>query len=1357
MIDGLVPPWNQKNKGLLIGDFETSPQVWDGFVDHVAFSQIHEVSNGMAGLLGAVRPFHGLELQKPDFEICFHGHSCNLPFQIGTWIGFSDFTVRSNNGSKMVVEFDKRSVVWTIPEVDAKFPLSFVHIFSGGFNGWERATKWMECSKLITVQQEVAIDHNEQAMQLWQLRSNGFLYYGKVGCDETNSNKYIGRVADCSQKQWMNLSRACVNGIVTCSPPCPSWSRGGKNQGLQCENGISFSACISKIRCLRPIAVLFECADTIVSHKHYKILRLSLQAAGFQQMWSQVVPYDQISNMMRTRWLSVWVRNDVEGVQKCGWNSSYYDFPLPNQLQHQLILTKKLLDLYGNSVFLPQSKKCLVGASPSINEVLFARCLKNHECMPTLCASYSQQHMIDIEHLKGKGIFATLRFVNETFQFFSPLMCAALLGAVDTEPVFIPTKLAIAFLHIGNAISVHHAVLALSIALVGINFKDFQVSKNVADVWKDRLTVSNTVIFRSKDFVIMCPLRCIRDFLPMHNMCGQKVNCNREIIIDGKSLYCVVNEHTTLIDLFFQFGFEMSALKNIMCTSAVGVIPWNSFVQHVFGHLSFLKSEITFLSLECKSLDDGDECDSLDHAIVAEIEQIEKRIESERRAPVLPCIDTTSIEIPKAKRLCQRECINDSVAIRANLFVKQGIPLATGELNWIVNVLAPKFLINIVPIVQNDWMTLTSPIRDVVASTHDKKIVKCMCLIDDHWFAIEIRKSSAIEFFCINAPKSKRSILSKLFESLDGFNHFKGSFAFSESSFNHGFCGWELVINWFGIVFPPFEIHQVEIQQFIALHGSIAGGKPEDRVLVRMWQRVCSARFHFLKSISPDHSFDGIRIGLTQEDQEMPEAEKKINSDPWVHPDKDPWNQAKKACKWEDLKLPEDHHFKDVKGQRVVQIHRQQISSNTSGVAFATKSCVVDTFGLSPPKQTALLLPNSDKIAFPELPKLSITGPFEIVVRDNGLNSIYKRQVLLIQTESEITFQLQPQQSNTRSLLLKLRLISKELASNIIAKPLETIKAKLLEQIPPLASKSLGVFGFRIVKVQPNKDSHRVFQVVCKVQADQRNACLERSGAGDAFIRDYIPKGDTIEDLTIIPRFWETERAAKDDALRMSASLPGFAGLVHTRRGLAVRAWCKQVASVRQVLQANDERISKLNQSVIPRCLRDSTGWPAVVGPQEIVRATVHSVSLAPIPTRCFKAQGVTKWTLAFDSAPKIDKFMIQINTKTYEIILTEPNEKITNNNKVKRNQQSKGSGKEKSTEIAQIPVQIGNPDSRRITSLEAKFSAMERRQDSLESKINDGFSSVNDQLRQVLHAIQPRSSPSHTGMTPPQKAPKTT
>ena len=1106
LIDGLNPMWSQKNKSLLIDDPMRHPSLWEDVVSDVVFAQIHGTHGGLVGALGCLTPFDGLGIYKPDFEIVVQGHTCNSYFQAGTWVGLCDFEVNNRCDDKIFIALNDNSKIWTVPEFDPKFPVSFLHLFCGGFNGWERATKWMELNRVITIQKEIAIDRDEQAMQVWQLRSKGKLIFGNIRHDFVCNEKHIGCVAMASQNHWMNLVRILMNEIFTCSPPCVSWSRGGKSQGLECDSGLAFSESVAKIRVMRPILVLFECSDQISNHPHYQIIRASMHAAGYRQVWSQVVPFDAIAKMYRTRWLAAWARADISDVQALGsfriadvhsggWNSPEYDFSVPKQIQHQMKLSREMKMIYGDPQFLPQSKKGQNAETLNVSEVLKIRCLKQCDTMPTLCASYSQQHLIDASHLRCKGIYAVLKYVHDDFQFFSPLLFTALLGATIAEPVFIPTKLAVAFLHAGNAISVPHAILTLSVAFVALKFANITITQTVLKAWHDRMTVANTIIFRCKDFCIMCPLHLVSTILPTHNMSVLDPKIFPVVIIDEKSFGIRVSSNSILLDVFQQLGFEKDALKNVICTSQDGVVQWNTTLVAINGvELSFTKFGTKFLTLVCRFDSCIDGCDSLDLAIRAQIETIESTLAS-RPSPMLPCIEED--ESHPAKRICRSPLSKQE--IRASLFCHQGIPLATDELAWIIETFAPRQLVNLVQIVSNHWDHLESEIGRVIACSIPKSLIKCMCLIDNHWFAIEIRNSDTIEFFCVNVPKDKRPRLANYFSTWQDVQGFKGSFAFSESSYSHGLCGWELILHWFGIVFPQYDTHACAITEFIRNNGSIAGPPPDDRRLLIMWKKVCSARFHFLSTLQPDHPIDGIKIGFAASDQEMDDAQTKPSEqpDPWMQPTQDPWNQARKACKWEDLRLPEDHHFKDKKGIRISQIHRQQISAKTAGVAFATKSNVVEIFALSPPKETALLIPNNDKVAFPQLHQISISGPYEIVVRDKSLNSIYKRQVLVVQAADEIVFEL-PKAAYTavttefKELVIEIdeRLVSKDLAATIAAKPLDTFKAKLIEQIPSIASKSVGVFGFRLLKAQSNNDHHRVFQAICKIHADQRVMCL---------------------------------------------------------------------------------------------------------------------------------------------------------------------------------------------------------------------------------------------------------------------------
>ena len=218
MINDLDPPWNLKNKSLLVDEPLTNPLHWEGMISKVSFAQISGVEGRLVGTLGCLTPFVGLETYKPDLEIVVEGRQCNRQLTIGAWIGLSDFMVDKVVANKIFLSFCEVTKVWIIPDFEKNFPFSFLHLFSRGFNGWERATKWFESNRYFSIQKEVAIDLDEQAMKLWQLRSEGTFFYNEIRHDFMNTIKHVGCVATCRDSHWMNqgvnnLTNVFSNGL----------------------------------------------------------------------------------------------------------------------------------------------------------------------------------------------------------------------------------------------------------------------------------------------------------------------------------------------------------------------------------------------------------------------------------------------------------------------------------------------------------------------------------------------------------------------------------------------------------------------------------------------------------------------------------------------------------------------------------------------------------------------------------------------------------------------------------------------------------------------------------------------------------------------------------------------------------------------------------------------------------------------------------------------------------------------------------------------------------------------------------------------------------------------------------------
>lgn len=420
----------------------------------------------------------------------------------------------------------------------------------------------------------------------------------------------------------------------------------------------------------------------------------------------------------------------------------------------------------------------------------------------------------------------------------------------------------------------------------------------------------------------------------------------------------------------------------------------------------------------------------------------------------------------------------------------------------------------------------------------------------------------------------------------------------------------------------------------------------------------------------------------------------------------------------------------------------------------------------SPPSATAcILVPSCDEAHFQKLhPVPKYEGPLEISVVAKLSQSVYKRQVMLVHVASQTS--VKPAKATYQAVLKELkeivfemdsRLLNRDMLSKMNSSPQETMKARILESFPSSAMQGAVLYAFkRIAK----KGDHCIYQYLTKVTSASRDIILEHSLMSDVSARDFVERGVTQSDHSVLPRFWEISRAGREELLKTANGVEGVAGLVITKRGLAVRSWNGKLAATRKAIMGGDCRLCDENMATIPRIQVESSGWPPNITASEIVKSVQFYTKLAPIPSRAYRASGVTSWSLLFSELPTIQKFFVDFNGKIHEILLTKHDQTApfqSRKGKERNGEKGKGKGKEK-TKSAMPPPQADNDaTSDRLTSLESRFTLMEKKQSSLESRVDSSFSEVNDQLRQILQAVCPRS-PSHgaTGLTPPPKQMKT-
>ena len=1353
----LHPPWSHSARSLLFDGLDDIN--WDDIPPSISgYMVIEEIfETGLSGHIASFRPFDGIQIVSPKIGCHIEASLTHNWFCKGMWIGFNDLKVQS--GQPLVLTPSGYSSLWCIPEFDSNASLTYMNLFSGAFAGWERATTWLERKCISSTFRCISVDYEPQVIEMWKMQTNKLVLQSPVHYDFALDDPAIGILTCVSDTSILNVWRSAYNGVFSISPPCQCWSKGGKGSGLESKNGQTFLKAINTTCKARPIAALVECSDMVPKHVHFHIVKACFAFAGYRLVYSGILKLDDLSPMMRSRWFAIWQRADIQlsiprpvvcsDPCRLGWNHSMYSFFIPEQLAHQLVVSAQLTNIYGSYKFLPVGMRKHCDNPDDPYAVLLSRAIKEHENIPTLCASYGSQHNLDSGHLEGKGIFAPLIQSAGSFQFVDPFRCAALLGATPHFGTAFSCNLVDAWANLGNSVSVPQALQVITILLKSLGICKFPIQDVVLQCWNDRFKADDTIVGLIHNAYWLLPSEQVPLFFAGEPFATKDVpRCQ----FMQSPIQCSVQSKSTFRQLFSSKGLLNTEQQALSLTHDSSKIEWDCDVD------SFHEKTII-----CSHNDNPLMMISIDVVIPSTLPwTLEENIND---ADLICAIQKAEQDIaiqPTAKKARTTEAFDDlhpldPKCVRLSLAIKHGVLVGDDEFRFYIKTFqeCTDKIVFLNPIVESHGFRF--PYLGHLLNDLGSKI-DCICLpvlINDHWCAIEIcrnDKSFAITFLNFRQVDRKASdiIFSKVCEQSSRPVRFKNA----TLPVPNGWCGWALVNRWVKVVkcISLASIPEQSSSKLSAVFRESTGIAESFHLL------AYSARLRFLLQFVPTGDSKPVSFGGADEDDDMKELSSK-DVDPWLK--SDPWS-TKKNCRWEDLKLPKDHPIHDAKGVRLAQHHRHQLGSNLGGVAFITKAMIPEVVAQLPKKPFALLLPASDKLVIDSF-QLQASGPFEVIVEDPSSGATYKRQVMLAQVGSEVSFKLaKPTYAATLTemseivLEIDARLALKDTIASFQEKALEAFKAKVVEQFPSKTTKNLNVYGFKHFKENSKKNQSEFYQAMCKIPTSERKAFLERSGIGEICARDFVPKGGAIQDATIIPRFWQCDKAGKEEAVRAASSLTGFGGLIITRRGIAVRAWVAQIGNIRSILMPHDDRICDLNRNVVPVITRESTGWPSSISASEVVKATFHATSQAPVPTRCYKSLGLTTWTLGFATPPAVKTFLAQFNEQTYEILITEPQDVVA-----PRTKSLKGKGKGKGQSNTQKNhVSNQEPSDQvltdRVACLEAKFGGLERRQDQLEHRITSGFDGVQDQLRQVLQAVVPRQPQQSTGMTPPPKVAKT-
>ena len=384
-------------------------------------------------------------------------------------------------------------------------PFHLLHLFAGAYSGWSRAVHWLaKTLDQVEVATELFIDNDPKIMGVWSCQTGMRHHHGKMTSktpiDLASKAGICTSVGDTSLLHCWPFEK---NAITTASPPCISWSQGCRKLGLNCCEGFAMAETAKIVEIQQPLLIFLEGADTTISHDHFPLVECMLSIIGYRKVWDQVVSQHTLSNNHRTRWLAVWARADLD-IAPHGtkfdlrapllvmWRGPLNEFWTPESFSDQLQLDADALQKYGNPGLLPPAKRARSSSDLNPAETIKHRLADTHQALPTLCSSYTRQHLLHVGHIMSKGIFASLQIVNDKVCFLCPTRFVPLFGT--TDKIVLPSDASFAFHILGNAISQSQATLCLAVGLQSLFAVDFAPAHLVRQAWDQRLTSQTALV-----------------------------------------------------------------------------------------------------------------------------------------------------------------------------------------------------------------------------------------------------------------------------------------------------------------------------------------------------------------------------------------------------------------------------------------------------------------------------------------------------------------------------------------------------------------------------------------------------------------------------------------------------------------------------------------------------------------------------------------------------------------------------------------------------------------------------------------------------------------------------------------------
>eukprot|EP00438_Fugacium_kawagutii_P033516 Skav222491 [mRNA] locus=scaffold1835:172720:177369:- [translate_table: standard] len=389
------------------------------------------------------------------------------------------------------------STLLPIKDVD-KNPLHVLECFAGGYGGWSYAMKHLRRhfgipSQILSLESDLAACSNFAVNHQVPI-VNGFNVLPHDTFQDVHEDCLLH--ADVASRDWLGAVSTWHPHVMLVSSPCPPWSAAGEAKGLNTEAGMLLPETIIQAKWLQPEVIILEQVASIQQHQHKQHVHRTFHACGYIHVWTRIVDMQNCTPVARPRWLSVWRRADVDVDQSIQYRgfleanltpASFQAVLQPDMCPEGVYLTPEVRSMLSNPKMLPRSKR-----HKSCQDPLKTRTYTAQQQLPVFMASYGSQHHFDESRLKDYGCYAHVLEQEGQIRFWTPLEVGLLHFAIHA--FFVPKSEVIAFRHLGNQISVPHAMIAICHALKKLGWYDLDMDSVHHSLKTCRLTVDNITV-----------------------------------------------------------------------------------------------------------------------------------------------------------------------------------------------------------------------------------------------------------------------------------------------------------------------------------------------------------------------------------------------------------------------------------------------------------------------------------------------------------------------------------------------------------------------------------------------------------------------------------------------------------------------------------------------------------------------------------------------------------------------------------------------------------------------------------------------------------------------------------------------